>query len=286
MRRLRIAADYAAGAPLAGPGPEALLVETTVRCNLRCPMCPRTGGDYGARDMPDEILWPLLEEHAALGGDHVYLYGLGEPLLDRRIFDIIGRARSLGLTTILSTNGTLLDEGLRQRLLDSGLHHLIVSLDAATAATYDRYRPGGDFDRTVARVRALAAEKAARRPAMIMVVQFVRVAGNLHEQERFRQQWEGTPGIDRVRFKDEDIGLPDHALYEADGWRRRNPCHLLWRGPLVARYDGRVHACYNFAGQDVEVGNLHDSSLAEIWASPALQRLRRQHAAGRLDPAS
>ena len=132
----------------------------------------------------------------------------------------------------------------------------------------------------------MAAEKAARRLPMTMVVQFVRVAGNLDEQDLFRQQWEGTPGIDRVRLKDEDIGLPEHALYEADGWRRQNRCHLLWRGPLVARYDGRVYACYNFAGQAVPIGDLHDHSLADLWASPALQQLRRQHAEGHLDPTS
>jgi len=277
LRRSRLAAAYARGSRRQVPGPLALMVETTVRCNLRCPMCPRTGGDYPAADLPDALLWPLLEEHAARGGDHVYLYGLGEPLLDPRIFDILRRCRALGLSTILSTNGTLLDPPHRRALLDAGCDHLIVSLDAASTETYARFRPGGDFDRTVTQVRELAREKAARNAPTTLVVQFVRLAGNRAEQEAFRAQWQDVPGIDRVRIKDEDIGLPEHALYAPDGWRRDNPCHLLWRGPLLVRYTGEVFACYNFAGLGLPLGNLREQSLGELWDHPELQALRAAH---------
>ncbi len=286
LRRARLARDYALGSATPGPGPSALMIETTVRCNLRCPMCPRTGQGYGSRDMPDALLWPLLTAHAALGGDHVYLYGLGEPLLDGRIFAVLRRCRELGLTSILSTNATLLDAARRAALLDAGVDHLIASIDAATPATYDRFRPGGDLATTTANVRAFAAEKQARGAATTLVVQFVRVAGNLHEQPAFVAQWSGLPGVDQVRLKDEDIGIPAHALYAPDGWRRTNPCHLLWRGPLVARHDGRVYACYNLAGLDQPVGDLHHEDLATILASPALQALRQSHAARALAPDS
>jgi MoaA/NifB/PqqE/SkfB family radical SAM enzyme len=286
LHRVRQARDYLRGAPVLAAGPSALMVETTVRCNLRCPMCPRTTERPGSHDMPDAVLWPLLEEHAALGGDHVYLYGLGEPLLDVRIFDVLRRCRELGLRTVLSTNATLLDAPRRAQLLDAGCDHLIASLDAATPETYARYRAGGDFHQTVANVRALAAEKHARSSETTLVLQFVRVAGNLAEQDAFTAMWSGVPGVDLVRLKDEDIGIPEHSLYRPDGWRRRNRCHLLWRGPLVARHDGRVFACYNLAGLDQPLGRLPEQSLAELWASPALQALRTAHARRAVDPAS
>ena len=75
------------------PGPNGISIETTVRCNLSCPMCPRTGGGYPQQDMDEAILWPVLDDWARLGGDFVFLYGLGEPLLDGRIFDVIRRCQ-------------------------------------------------------------------------------------------------------------------------------------------------------------------------------------------------
>lgn len=286
QRRLRLTLAYLGHRVEGRVGPEALLIETTVRCNLRCPMCPRTGAGLPAADLPDELLWPLLDDFAALGGEHVYLYGLGEPLLDPRLTRIVARARQLGLTTIVSTNATLLDDERIERLLDAGIDHLIASLDAASPETYARFRTGGDYETTVAGVRRLAARKVARQDRTELVVQFVRLRGNLHEQDAFRALWEGVPGVDHVRLKDEDIGLPDHNLYDRDGFRRRNPCHVLWRGPLVARYDGRVYACYNFAGEGIALGSLRDHDLATLWRSPELQALRQAHLDHSLAPDS
>lgn len=279
FKRLGLARAWLGGTTSAVPGPTGLLLETTVRCNLRCPMCPRTLTGYPAEDLPDALLSPTLEAHAALGGDHVFLYGLGEPLLDRRIFRAVRHARGLGLTTILSTNGTLLDEDRREALLDSGCDHVLVSLDAATAATYAVTRPGGDFDLTVSRVQALAAEKARRRSRIQLVVQLVRLAANLHEQASFVRRWSSVAGVDQVRLKDEDIGLPGQALQAPDGLARRNPCHHLWRGPLVVRWNGDVFPCYHHAGHGRPLGNLARMSLLELWDHPELVRLREQHAA-------
>ncbi len=278
--RLRLMASYARGGSAGVPGPSGLMVETTVRCNLRCPMCPRTGVDYPQADLPDDLLYPLLEDYAAMGGDHVYLYGLGEPLLDPRIFDILARCRALGLGTVISSNGTLLNADRRRRLLDAGCDHFIVAIDGTDQETYGHYRAGGVYETVVAQVRALAAEKKARRAKMTLVVQFIRMHRNLHQQEDFLRLWRAVPGVDLVRLKEEDIGLPGHNLTGADGKGRKNPCFLLWRGPLVVRYTGDVYPCYHIAEQGDALGNLRDVSLADLWDHPEMQRLRSMHAAG------
>lgn len=263
------------------PGPAALSVETTVRCNLRCPMCPRTGQGYPMADMPEEILWPLLSEHAALGGDYVYLYGLGEPLMDPRIFAVLERCRALGLGTIVSTNGTFLDEGRRRSLLEVGCDHLIVSIDAVRDETYQTYRPGGRLREVEAGVEALAREKRAAGVRMDLVVQLVRLKGNRGEEEDFVQRWMGVPGVDSVRLKEEELGFEALGHVLADGYRRENPCHILWRGPLIVRWTGDVYPCHPFANGEAAVGSLRDHSLEALWRGPELTRLRQLHAEGR-----
>ena len=275
--------SYAARQTRNVPGPSALMVETTIRCNLQCPMCPRTGAGYPNEDMPDDMLYALLDDHARMGGDHVYLYGLGEPLMDSRIFDIVKYCKSRNLGTILSTNGTFLTSQRRQQLLESGCDHLLVGLDGASKATYDHYRVGGKYDKVVANLRALASENAALDNPLYIVVQFIRMKENWHEQDAFHSQWSNTPGIQEVRIKEEDIGLEDHRTFEVDGAQRKNPCHTLWRGPVVVRWNGDVFPCYPFAGANECIGNLRESSLEALWDGPELQHLRELHTSGRTD---
>lgn len=279
--RLARVAAYASRGAGALPGPAAISVETTVRCNLRCPMCPRTGGGYPQADMPGDLLYPLLEEHAALGGDYIYLYGLGEPFMDPRLFDILQRCRALGLGTIVSTNATFLDRERRRRLLEVGCDHLICSLDADTRPTYERYRPGGDFDRVVEDVASLGREKARARSPMHLTVQLVRMKGNQAEEAAFLRRWQRAEGVDAARLKEEELGFTELGLVPADGHRRVNPCHILWRGPLIVRWDGAVHPCHPFAATEAPIGDLRRASLEEIWRGEAMAALRGLHAAGR-----
>ncbi len=278
--RARLIAEYLTGSARVTT-PNALMIETTVRCNLLCPMCPRTGAGYPNADLPDELLWPLLDDFAALGGDHVYLYGLGEPFMDARIFDLLARCRELGLGTVLSSNATFLDAERRRRLLEVGCDHLLIGLDGASQATYDLYRKGGKYDRVVGHITALAQEKVARGHGPTIVVQFIRMKHNRHEQSAFLARWGAVPGIDEVRIKDEDIGLPEHRTYANDGDRRLNPCHILWRGPMIVRYTGDVFPCYHIAEEGEPLGNLRNASLDELWNGAEMQRLRGLHADGR-----
>ena len=276
--RLKLIQSYVRRDPTSVPGPSTLMIETTVRCNLHCPMCPRTSGNYPAQDLPDHILYPLLKDHARMGGDHVYLYGLGEPLLDKRIFNILAACHDAGLDTILSTNATLLTADKRAKLIESGCKHLLVGIDGASAETYEFYRKGGKYERVVANTKALAKENHAAGSPLYITVQMIRMKENWHEQKQFNAQWKNVPGISAVRIKDEDIGLPEHRTHEPDGDNRKNPCHILWRGPMVVRYNGNVYPCYPMAEDATPIGNLKDESLEDIWYGPIMTRQREAHA--------
>src|SRR5437870_8661681 len=104
----------------AAPGglPVEYIVETTAKCNLYCPMCPRETHKQPKEDMADEIFERLVEG-ARHTGEHMMLIGLGEPFMDRKIFDRIEFCERHGVSTLLSTNGTFLDEKISARLLDS-----------------------------------------------------------------------------------------------------------------------------------------------------------------------
>src|SRR5229473_6729458 len=106
--------------------PVEYIVETTAKCNLYCPMCPRETHKQPKEDMSDEVFERLVQG-AARTGEHMMLIGLGEPLMDRKIFDRIEYCERHGISTLLSTNGTFLDEKTSDRLLATSLAHITLS---------------------------------------------------------------------------------------------------------------------------------------------------------------
>lgn len=101
-----------------------LQIESTRRCNLNCIMCMRT--NLGDQD----LMLDLDGFKAALdSGDfeHVALHGWGEPLLNPAVFDMVAYARTRGIRTEITTNGTLV-MGMADRILASGLDTLVIGL--------------------------------------------------------------------------------------------------------------------------------------------------------------
>jgi radical SAM protein with 4Fe4S-binding SPASM domain len=265
------------------------IVETTAKCNLYCPMCPRETHKQPKEDMSDEVFEALVRGSAQTA-EHMMLIGLGEPFMDRKIFDRIGYCEQHGISTLLSTNGTFLDEKAAARLLDSTLAHITLSFDGASKETFEHYRKGARFEKVRDNFVRFARMKHERGSKIQVVAQMVRMPGNAHEVEAFRSFWGSVPGVDQVRVKEDETNLVQESLHanavlsgnesgEANKMRR---CHYLWRGAMYVKHDGRVFpCCQSYALDGAPVGDLRTESLPEIFNSEEIRRLRRLHAAGR-----
>ena len=89
--------------------PVEYIVETTAKCNLYCPMCPRETHKQPKADMADTVFERLVSE-AGGTAEHMMLIGLGEPFMDPQIFHRIELCAQHTISTLISTNGTFLDE--------------------------------------------------------------------------------------------------------------------------------------------------------------------------------
>ena len=113
--------------------PDRLYVETTTRCNLTCRMCMKhiAESSIGDADMSFEDflkLKPLLGRASS-----IVLNGIGEPLLNPELFEMIEFAQlnmRAGTRIGIQTNGLLLDKIIIDRLFRSGLNELCISLDS------------------------------------------------------------------------------------------------------------------------------------------------------------
>ena len=276
--RMSIAASYFRHKAVLSGGPIEITLESTAKCNLRCPMCPRHIYSFDNEHMDLDLYRKIISDCK----DYVefaWPYGIGEPLLHPRIFEMIRVTREAGIRTGLSTNATLLDSKRSDQLLDSGLDYLILAFDGASRETYEMYRTGAAFEEVRQNCLAFLARKMERRSPIHVVVQMILLKENVREVAEYRKLW-SIPGVDEVRFKRDEIQLEDSRIPDSSlKGQRQNPCHILWRGPLYVRYDGLAHpCCYMYA--ETPVGDLRTQSLMEVWNSPAIVELRKAHLDG------
>jgi len=278
--RTKLLWGYLRGKTRLGALPVEYVVETTAKCNLYCPMCPRETYKQPKEDMTEEIFTRLVQESAG-SAEHMMLIGLGEPFLDPHIFERIEYCERHNIHTLLSTNGTFLDEKTSEQLLDGPLAHITLSFDGSTKESFEFYRKGAKFEKVRDNYLRFARMKKARGRGPQVVVQMVRMERNASEVDDFLRFWSGVEGVDQVRIKEDETNLmrPDAGHTAAD-WK--HPCHYLWRGPMYVKWNGDVYPCcqsYMVGGEPV--GNVGTGSLPEIFDNEEMRRMRRLHVEGR-----
>jgi heme d1 biosynthesis radical SAM protein NirJ len=178
----------ASPAAAAGPAGPVVIWNLIRRCNLTCMHCYSISADI---DFPGELstaeVFAVMDDLKAFRVRALILSG-GEPLLRKDIFEIAGRAKSLGFYAGLSTNGTLIDAPLAQRVHDTGFDYVGISLDGL-GATHDKFRrKQGAYAKSLAALRlcrdlgvkvgvrfTLTQDNAADLPGLLDLVEAERI---------------------------------------------------------------------------------------------------------------
>jgi len=123
-----------------GGGPGFLQLAVTNACNAHCRFCSFPHLPRSDWCMADPVRLGRGLGAMQRAGIRYVCYTGGEPLLYPGLLDSLAQARSLGLETLLVTNGVLLAPKLIQDLQAVGLNTLIISIDAASEEAHDRHR--------------------------------------------------------------------------------------------------------------------------------------------------
>jgi MoaA/NifB/PqqE/SkfB family radical SAM enzyme len=155
------------------------------KCNIRCVMCHQSLD--AVRRAPTVGLTPEgFDRMASPILRHAYFLSLSlgaEPLLSPHftaILEIVGRH---GVPNVnFFTNGLLLDDEKTDAIIGCGVTQVCISIDGATASTYNDIRRGGDFDRLIGNVERLVERReAAGSPTPRVRFDFVMMRRNIHE---------------------------------------------------------------------------------------------------------
>ncbi len=176
--------DYRQQSPSVKGHPLEAFLEVSARCNLRCRMCPIVHDRRYRREsgrpalLTPEVFSRLRPVFPTLL--RANLYGLGEPMINPHLCDFIAELADAGVEAFFTTNATLIDEKKADEIARVGTHCVSISIDGATAPTYESVRRGARWEDLIRGVRALVdARERHGRPNI--TVSFVAMASNIHE---------------------------------------------------------------------------------------------------------
>jgi MoaA/NifB/PqqE/SkfB family radical SAM enzyme len=242
--------------------------EVTDHCNLRCAMCPVNRGMRRKKGFMEFSLFKkIIDETPTL--EFLLAFQWGEPLLHRDFYKMIRYAHDRGIRTMVTSNGTLLNDEVNEKLIDCGLTRITFSIDGV-GETHTRIR-GYPYEKLKDQILRFkeARDKAGGYPKI--EANMTVSEENEGDVEAFYAEWE--PVLDRVQAI---------TVFTTDN--RRTKCRELWRGLLVVLWDGRVSVCCADYEGDLIVGDACTEKLADIWNGPKMRQIRLLHCRGTFPP--
>ena len=269
--------------------PYLIMVEPTSRCNLSCPMCGRTfpGLNREERDLSlaefGNIFNQVKSRLLAVG-----LWNLGEPLLNESLFDMVRMVSREKIFSIVLSNGTLLDKKKADAAVDSGLDYLGISMDGASASTYNKYRSGADFKQLVANIEYLSEEKK-RRGSLTPFIEIIFLVMKDNEREiNDMIKLSKRLGANKLSLKKISLSGTDnfirtseilpanprfiHAIHADSRDRLKKYCIAPWF-QVTINADGNVIPCCGGYRADI-MGNVFAEDFSLIWNGPKFKDFR------------
>lgn len=231
-------AEYRAGLATLRSFPPAIRITSEVRCNLpeTSQACAYCAWDI-AKDMERGSPAFRLETLQEMGSFYrcaatLQDCSIGEPTMHKQFGSIVATIDADGKSFGLTSNGQLLVERRRRELLGKNVM-LYVSIDAATAAGFARYR-NDRFDDVIDNLRALCREKRAFGNQPRVIVSFIAMRSNVAElPEYFRLM--ADIGVDAIKLRSLFLdGLANRSVIMNNGYHFDYDAEVLTADELEA----------------------------------------------------
>lgn len=264
--------------------PYSLFVDICNACNFKCKFCAIQYSDRKLNFRKQCMEWELYEKIICDLKEFPHplkmmrLTANGEPLVNKRLPDMIRLAKETGVTEHIEivTNGSLLNPVLNRELVDAGLDRIRISIEEISAEGYfnmagvkldwdsflnniqdlynTRHTNGRDLEIYIKTVDAAVNTKEKEK-------QFFELFGNMCDKisvEHVIPIWTGYDEINNDFNIEQEEGLHGHGVRDVD------ICPFPFYS-FVINPDGEITACCNDWERKISFGYVQEKSLYNLW---------------------
>ena len=274
--------------------PVSVGAELTNICNLHCPECFSGSGlmkrDRGFMDL---ALFSKVMNELRPFLYNINLYFQGESMLHPLFFSFL--RNSVNTHTVVSTNGHFLTDENSDKIVNSGLSKLIISLDGIDQETYSAYRINGSIHTVLDGIKNVTDAKKRYHSSLKIEIQFLVNRLNEYQIPQIRKlasRVNASLSLKSMQIiNKDDIGkwMPVRDRYRR--YKSKNGeyvsknslpdrCARLWFNPVIT-WDGKVIPCCFDKNAEYVMGDLSRDSFREIWNGPKYRIFRKSILSGR-----
>ena len=257
--------------------PPYLQIEPTSFCNYRCVFCFQSNPAFSKRSngfmghMKLDTFKKIIDS-AENNIEFISLASRGEPLICRDIELMLKYTVNKFLNLKINTNASVLTEKMAHAILSSGVTTLVFSADAADDLLYSKLRVNGNLKKILKNIENFKKIKDLQYPNKKIIT---RVSGVKVDKDqdfiKIKNFWESL--VDQVAFVDY---CPWEDVYNMQKNQIKKACSELSRRMYIW-WDGKANPCEVDFKSDLEVGNIFNSDIKNLWLSKKYNQLRKNH---------
>lgn len=254
--------------------PKSVLIETSNICHGKCLFCPYSEIKRGQKKefLDYRLIEKMLNEISNYFVERVSLFNNNDPLLDKRIYDIVKLAHGIlpNVELTLSTNGQHLTKSKIERLFNEGLSTLYISIPTLDKDAYQKIM-GYELDKVLNIIDSIDNLK------LLKMVRIAVPITNKLDIKRFDSYF-GKRGIEVcswfVEYK-ENWNIKD-KINELVGFSKYiGPCDRPMDQAVILSNGNMVICCRDWFEENV-IGNVKKYTIYELWHNKIMKYIQNK----------
>jgi len=281
--------------------PFTIFIEATNKCNFKCKFCPESFPDYediagGISALQPDDFDIITRNISDLTGNRpiktINFYMMGEPFINPHLTDYLRSLKEKRLVEklIVTSNGSLLNSGRYQSIIDSGLDYLRVSIyganDPEQQLNSQSSIPLSKIRSNILGLKKFRDSISASKPYIyVKMIDSLSLDLNAEFLDLFFGVGDETVVEPRMNWDSPDghnlSGLEESDLLQTDYFRHKKKACPFPFYTLIIHSDLTVGVCCVDWSKAINIGNLRDNTLRHIWSGDLLRELQIKHLSGR-----